>query len=137
MCSKFLSLSLLVWLALAPAARSATNQDHESGKQSEPALNSAEIAFDTAREAYAKGEVHKGDAALETMTGDLNSCLASLESAHKSRPYKKAELRVAILQRRMASLLEDINIQDRGWAEQTNRKLEEIHDKLLAGVMRK
>jgi hypothetical protein len=41
------------------------------------------------------------------------------------------------LQRRMASLLDDIDLPRRGWAEQTNRELETIHDRLLAGAMRK
>jgi hypothetical protein len=30
-----------------------------------------------------------------------------------------------------------MSIQERGWAEFTSRKLDEIHDKLLNGVMRK
>ena len=95
------------------------------------------MAFDSAREAYTKGSIEKGDAALEEMTKDLDACVGSLETSHKSHFYKKAELRVALLQRRMATLLEDIDLPNRGWAEQTNRKLEEIHEKLLAGVMRK
>ena len=111
--------------------------EHDPAKRSESELNRAEMAFDRAREAYNKGDIENGDAALEDMTRALNACVESLESAHKSRLYKKAELRVAYLQRRMAGLLDDIDIPQRGWAEYTDRKLEEIHDKLLEGVMRK
>ena len=71
------------------------------------------------------------------MTKALDACLGSLEVAHKARYYKKAEIRVALLQRRMSGLLDDIELPRRGWAEQTSRKLDEIHDKLLAGAMRK
>jgi hypothetical protein len=44
---------------------------------------------------------------------------------------------VALLQRRMQGLLDDIALQQRGWAEYTQRKLDKLHDKLLDGVMRK
>ncbi len=111
--------------------------EHDPAKRSELALNFADTAFDNAREFYSKGEIQKGDAQLEDMTNALNECVVSLGIAHKARFYKKAELKVAYLQRRMQGLLDDIEVQQRGWAEYTQRKLEEIHDKLLDGVMRK
>jgi hypothetical protein len=110
---------------------------HDPGKRSDMALNFATESFDTARDLYAKGEIQKGDAALENMTSALNSCVDSLAVMNKARLYKKAELKVAYLQRRMTSLKEEVDVQQRGWAEFTARKLEEIHDKVLAGVMRK
>lgn len=111
--------------------------ERDPAKRSEMALNFADAAFDNARDFYTKGEFEKGDAQLEDMTAVLNECVASLALAHKARFYKKAELKVAYLQRRMQGLLDDIDLQRRGWAEQTQRKLEEIHDKLLDGVMKK
>ena len=33
--------------------------------------------------------------------------------------------------------MDEIAVTQRGWAEQTQRKLEEIHDKLLEGAMQK
>lgn len=111
--------------------------EHDPARRSEMALNFADIAFDNARDFYTKGEVDKGDAQLEDMTSALNECVVSLAVAHKAKFYKKAELKVAYLQRRMQGLLDDIALQQRGWAEQTQRKLDEIHDKLLDGVMRK
>ena len=111
--------------------------EHDPARRSEKALSIADIAFDSARDFYSKGEVHKGDAQLEDMTNALNACVQSLAEMHKARFYKKAELRVAYLQRRMQGLVEDIETQQRGWAEYTERKLDEIHDKLLDGVMKK
>lgn len=111
--------------------------ERDPGRRSELALAFADNAFDMARDFYSKGEVHKGDAQLEDMMNALNECTTSLEMAHKAKFYKKAELHVAYLQRRMKGLLDDIEIQQRGWAEYTERKLDEIHDKLLDGVMRK
>jgi hypothetical protein len=110
---------------------------HDPARRSDKALSLADAAFDNARELYTKGEIKKGDAELDNMTSALTECVGSLQTAHKARFYKKAELRVAYLQRRMEGLLDDISVQERGWAEYTQRKLDDIHDKLLQGVMRK
>jgi hypothetical protein len=106
-------------------------------KRSEKALIFADAAFDSAHELYLKGEIEKGDAQLETMTKALNQCVESLTAAHKARYYKKAEMNVASLQRRLEGLLSDLSVQKRGWVEYTSRKVDEIHDKLLNGVMSK
>lgn len=111
--------------------------EHNPARRSEKALVLADSAFDNARDFYSRGLINKGDAQLDNMTKALDVCVESLQEARKAKYYKKAELNVALLQRRMASLLEDIDIQERGWAEQTNRMLDQIHDKLLTGVMKK
>jgi hypothetical protein len=71
------------------------------------------------------------------MTTALNECVQSLVRARKAKFYKKAELKVSNLQRRLDGILLDLQLQERGWAEYTQRRLDEIHDKLLSGVMRK
>lgn len=106
-------------------------------RRSEKALTFANTAFDSAHDFYLKGEIEKGDAQLDNMTKALNQCVQSLTEAHKGKYYKKAEMNVANLQRRLEGLLDELSVQKRGWAEYTNRKLEEIHDKLLNGVMSK
>lgn len=111
--------------------------EHDPAKRSELALSFADESFDQARELYHKGLVEKGDAQLENMTSALNACVESLAVANKARFYKRAELKVALLQRRLSGLMDNLSVAERGWAEQTGRKVEEIHDKLLNGVMRK
>lgn len=139
--AKLFALSLLAITSVAVLQAQSFVDDlkaeHDPARRSELALAFADTAFDTARDFYTKGEVHKGDAQLEDMTNALNQCVNSLEEARKAKFYKKAELRVAYLQRRMKGLLDEIELQQRGWAEYTERKLDEIHDKLLDGVMRK
>jgi hypothetical protein len=133
-------LLLAMMLAFAACGQSLISElkaEHDPGRRSEKALDLADAAFDSAREFYSKGDIHKGDAELDDMTAALKECAESLDLAHKSKLYKKAELRVAYLQRRMQGLLGALGIQERGWAEYTSRKLEEIHEKLLDGVMRK
>lgn len=111
--------------------------ERDPGKRSELALDFADEAFASAKTQYAKGAVHQGDALLEQMTAALQECASSLDSAHKAKYYKRAEMKVAYLQRRMQGLLDDLSAEERGWAEFTSRKIEAIHDKLLDGVMRK
>jgi hypothetical protein len=111
--------------------------EHDPAKRSKKALIFAGVAFDNAAEFYARGEIEKGDAQLEDMTNALNECVGSLTAARQPSLYKKTELKVAYLQRRMQGLVDGIAVQNRGWAEYTERKLEEIHDRLVAGVMEK
>ena len=119
--------------SIPPEVRGETNPARRADK----ALALAEQEFDAANQFYNKGDVHKGDAALDDMTTALRICIDSLDVAHKAGLWKKAELRVALLQRRMRSLLDDIGVEQRGWAEYTDRKLDEIHDKMLEGVMQR
>jgi len=130
---------LLAFGGLLPAQSflAVLRAEHNPTKRSDMALAFAEEAFDHARDLYGKQEVHGGDAQLENMTNALKECATSLQQAHKSRYYKKAELRVAYLQRRLNSLVDTLGVEERGWAEFTGRKLEEIHDKLLTGAMSK
>lgn len=113
------------------------NAVHNPGKRSEKALKLANAAFDTARSFYGKGQIEKGDAALDEMTQALTTCLKSAETAKKAKYFKKAEMNVAQLQRRMKWLISDLDIRNRGWAVITSRKMDRIHNQLLAGVMRK
>ena len=137
-----LALAAAFVIALAPYSQSQAlpadiRAEHDPAKRSELALNYADDAFDSARDFYSKGAIEKGDEQLENMTNALNACLSSLEQAHKAKFYKKAEMKVAFLQRRMSGLLDEVDVQRRGWIEYTDRKLEEIHEKMLNGAMRK
>jgi DNA gyrase/topoisomerase IV subunit B len=113
------------------------NQEHDPAKRSELALSYADESFDNARSFYKRGTPEKGDAALDNMTSALQACVQSLAVSNKARFYKKAEMKVAYLQRRLSGLIDDLSVTERGWAEQTKRKVEDIHEKLLDGVMRK
>ncbi len=105
--------------------------------RSKMALAIAEAAFDHAHGFYGEGEIDNGNAQLEDMTNALNVAVSSLAAAHKWPLNKKVELKVARLQRRLQGLVDDISLPQRGWAEYTERKLDEIHDRLLEQVIKK
>jgi hypothetical protein len=139
--AKLIELSLLVltFVSLLNSQSSLADwkAEQDPAKRSKKALIFAGVAFDNADEFYAKGEIEKGDAQLEDMINALDECVGSLTAARNPNLYKKTELKVASVQRRMQGLLDGIAVQNRGWAEYTERKLEEIHDRLLAGAMKK
>ncbi len=106
-------------------------------KRSQRALVMADSFFEDARQAYTSNEIKKGDTRLEEMTKALNVCVAALNAVHKSRLFKPAEMRVMTLSRRLHTLVGDLSVDDRGWAEYTERQVEAVHEKLLLGVMKK
>lgn len=131
-------LLLTSWFILAePSGVDQLHAEKNPRKRAELALNLATEALDSASRFYKEGQVHKGDAKLDDMTGDLRECLSSLRAAHKGSSYQKAELKVASLQRRLHDLIANINYGDRGWAEQTERTVDELHDQILNGAMKK
>lgn len=119
-----------------PAAPDVSTEPDPS-RRAARALSLAEGAFAEARVEYDKGQIKAGDQHLDEMIKLLNLCVSSLEAAHNSRNYKSAEIHVKGLMRRLKTLIGDLSVDDRGWAEYTARQLEEIHDKLLSGVMKK
>ena len=127
----------MAYSAHAQAFLAELNSERDPARRSEMALSLADVSFDTAKNFYHNGESQKGDEQLDKMTTALGACVESLAQANKAKFYKKAEMKVAMLQRRLSDLVSDLATQERGWAEQTNRRLDEIHDKLLNGVMRK
>ena len=137
MCRVVLLIVFASCIASAQSFLAELKAEPNMARRAEKALLLANSAFDSAHDSYDKGHIREGDAQLDDMTSALSECVQSLEQIHKPGLYKKAELNVSTLQRKMAGLLDDIALQERGWAEYTSRKLDEIHDKLLEGVMRK
>jgi hypothetical protein len=137
LCSAALLTAVLGANLNAQSFLSELKLEHDPARRSEKALTFADEAFDNARSFYSKGDIHKGDAQLDDMTSALKECLSSLVEVNRGNRFKKAEIRVANLQRRLQSMVEDLSVDERGWAEFTARKLDEIHDHLLAGVMKK
>lgn len=135
-----LRVVLSLYLGISCWAQSpldALKDEPDAARRAEQGLTLAETQFEAGRAAYTKGDIAVGDDSLDTMAKALDAALASLKQTRKSRLYKRAEIRVAHLQRRMAGLLDDLNLDQRGWAEQTSRHISEIREKMLQGAMGK
>jgi uncharacterized protein YciU (UPF0263 family) len=111
--------------------------EHNPGKRSEVAIELADRSVDQARAYFAAGDVKRGDSELALIGSLANECYNSTLEAHKSKYWQRAEMKVAALHRRIHSLLEELDFEERGKAAELAAQLDEIHDKLLAGVMGK
>ena len=132
-----LTLCLLVVAAAGQTPLDGLKSEPDAGRRADGAITLAETQFDAARAAYSKGDMGAGDSDLDLMTKALDESVSALAKAHKSRLYKRAEMRVSHLQRRMAGLLDDLNLDQKVWAEQTSRHVNEVREKLLEGAMSK
>ena len=86
---------------------------------------------------YLAGNSKQGDSDMQAVETLADECLSSVEQANKYRYWKRAELKVRQLTRRVETLSDDLGYDERGKAQELRAHLDRIHDKLLAGVMRK
>jgi hypothetical protein len=132
-----LFLSAFVPVLKAESFLDEAQAERNPGKRSEIALELADKSLDQARDYYVSGNPAKGDSELDMIDSLATECLTSVEEAHKSKYWKKAELKVAALMRRVNSLIGDLNYDQRGKAQELETHLGQVHDRLLAGVMAK
>ncbi len=131
---------VLVFLMMA-ADLSSVKVEADPQKRSELALANADREIDAAREAYQAGDLSKMSAALEEVQESVNLSAESLEQTHKharnNKYYKRAELKVRALLRRLASFRDQVAVDDRKQVDAVHRRLQEVHDKLIADIMSK
>jgi hypothetical protein len=111
--------------------------ERNPGKRSEIAVTLADKSIDLARTYYRAGDAGRGDSELDLVRQLADECFRSAEQAHKSKYWKKAEMRIAALSRRVRSLVEELGYEQREKGRELADHLDSIHDKLLAGVMSK
>jgi hypothetical protein len=131
----FLLVSSL--LLMGQSAADDVKNESNPGKRSELSIEAANRTLDEARAAYLGGNATKGDSEMQDVETLADECLSSVEQANKYRYWKKAELKVRQLTRRVETLSDDLSYDQRGKAQALRAHLDQIHDKLLAGVMRK
>jgi uncharacterized membrane protein len=109
--------------------------------RSELALMNAEEKLDAARMAYQAGDEAAEAADIQEVADSVALCYDSLEQVHgaprKSRYYKKAELRVSALMRRLAGFRDDVAFDFRSNVDAVLKKVSDIHDELLSDIMSK
>lgn len=111
-------------------------------KRSEKALVNANRALDEARDAYHAGDSQKTQTALQEVAESVKLSYESLSDTGKhprSSPkyFKRAELGVRELLRRLKSIESDFAVEDRPSVVQTVLQLQQVHDDLMAGLMSK
>ena len=130
---------LALWLAFADIGAVKSEPDPE--KRSELALANADHAIDEARQAYKDGDDKTAQAAILEVGESVEVSYDALEHAHKaprkSKYYKSAELKVRALMRRLTSLRDEVSFEGRQSVDAVLKKLSDVHDRLLDGIMSK
>jgi hypothetical protein len=142
--------ALLVFLAfntvlcedvLAFADLDAVKSEPDLNHRSELALLNADEKIDQARQAYQDGNEAAEGAAIQEVAESVAVCYQALEltrgEPRKNKYYKRAELRVSALMRRLTGFRDEVSFDFRPSVEAALKKLSDIHDELLSDIMSK
>lgn len=129
--------TLLILLAFADMA--SVKAEPDLNRRSELALMNADEKLDAARQAYQAGNESAQEAAIQEIADSVTLCYDSLGQAHgeprKSRYYKRAELKVSALMRRLSGFRDEVSFDFRPRVDVVLKKVSDIHDELLADIM--
>jgi hypothetical protein len=109
-------------------------------KRSKLALDNAAAAYQSARDAYEKGEAEQARASIEEIEQSVDLAMASLNDTGKNprrspKYFKYAELNTRDLVRRIASFQDQMSYTDRPWLDKLKARVQQVHDELLLGLM--
>jgi hypothetical protein len=129
-------LAILLFADLA-----AVKSEPDLNRRSELALTHADEVIDEARQAYEAGNADAEAADMKEVADAVALCYASLEQTHgaprKSRYYKRAELKVSALMRRLNGFRDEVSFDFRPSVDAALKKLSDIHDELISDIMSK
>jgi hypothetical protein len=120
----------------------AIKQEPNPERRSDLALQYASSALDTARDAYAAGDVDKTGAAIEDVGSSVDLAYDSLGQTGKDpgrspKFFKRAEMSTRQLLRRLDGMIESMSVADRLLAEKVRGRVADIHENLLKGIMKR
>jgi chemotaxis regulatin CheY-phosphate phosphatase CheZ len=135
-----LGLCSLVFAAATFADLDTVLREANLEKRSEKAMKNAHGALDRARDAYKKGDAAAEAAALDEVRQSIELAKKSLDDSGKdprrnSKYFKKAEIELRKLIRRLDEFMIEKSVDDRQPVEQILRLGHRIHEALIAGIM--
>ena len=141
--NRILPAVLCLIVALVPAAQAdlkAALAERDLGKRSKLALDNAAETLKAARAALQAGENEKIAAAAAEMKESVDLAYDSLKSTGKDprkspKWFKHAEIATRDLLKKLDTLQQDMNFQDRSVLSELKTRLQQVHDELLVGLM--
>lgn len=134
-------MTFVLALFLAFADLGALKSEPDLDRRSELALANSDHAIDAARKAFSDGDDKAVDAALDEVKESVDISYDALEHTNKaprkSKYYKNAELKVRALIRRLNSFRDEVSFDARQHVDQVIKRLSDVHDELLEGIMSK
>lgn len=135
-------LALAAALAAHAFDLAAIRKEPNLEKRSERALANADAAIDRARTAYEKADDGQFKAALNEVSESILLCKQSLDESGKNarkRPkyFKKAEIGIRRLSRRLDSLRIEVSVDDRPLVEPVAAQAHRLQEEILLAIMGK
>lgn len=128
-------------LALLALDLSTVRNEPNLEKRSDLALEYANTAIDSARDAINAGDSAKVQAALAEVRESVELSWHSLTDtgkyARSNSFFKRAEVRTRAFLRRLDGLHDIAAVEDQPAVEQVRARVAEIHDELIQGIMGK
>lgn len=133
---------LLIAGVLSGSNLDAVKAEPDPEKRAKAALEHANSAITQSRNYYVDSEYKKAFASLDEVRAATEICVAALDATGKNarrnpKSFKKAEMRINELVRRLRSLEADFGVDDRQQVRNLQSSLEDIHDRLVVRIMGK
>lgn len=137
-----LTIAMVIFSSLAfeQSALEAVKAEPLLDKRAAKAVDAAGQALTEARKFYEQGEIEKFEASLGQVSQAMELSLATLEAMGKhpsrnTRNYKLVEMKTRDLLRRITTFRQDAGFEDRPKVEKVEKRVTEIHEKVVEGVM--
>jgi hypothetical protein len=109
-------------------------------KRSAIAMDNALSVFQSAREAYRKGDDKQVAAAAAEVEESVNLAFTSLQQTGKDprkypKYFKRAEIGTRELLRRLEAFQGEMDFADRAMLNELRGRVQQVHDELLVGLM--
>jgi hypothetical protein len=143
-----MKLLLLMLLALnidaqqpaAPADLEAVRAEPRLDRRYWKALEYGSAQIDAARKSYQEGPIEGFQPALDNVLKSVSLCDDTLRATGKNpskspRHFKRAELKIREMIRRLQGLEELVSVDDRAAVNKIRTRIQSIHDELLLDIM--
>jgi len=138
----WVALAALAWMAGTARADDLARARAEPNleKRARLALDESVAALEAARSDYQKGDTDRVAADAAKIVDSVDLAFLSLNQTGKdprksSRWFKYAEIQTRGLLRKLDTLERDMNFADRPILEKATTEVQQVHDKLLLGLM--
>lgn len=139
---RWMALLALAWMTGGSFADELAQARAEPNleKRARLALDESAAAFEAARADYQRGDTERVAAEAARLVDSVDLAFLSLSQTGKdprksSRWFKYAEIQTRGLLRKLDTLERDMNFADRPLLEKAKTEVQQVHDKLLHGLM--
>ena len=136
----FILILILAGLIRASDGLDGARAEPNLERRSKLALDNADGALKTAREAYAAGDTAKAEAQAAEIESSVDLAYASLMETGKNprkspKWFKHAEMETRQLVRKLDDFQHQMSYNDRALLDRVKARLQQVHEDLLMGLM--